>query len=433
MSKPNNLQFIIFYIFTALFIFVDVNANPNTKFIFPFTPRFGKLNLISVPIHISNTTFLVPIDINSNITWLRKNSSLSLPESYMIWLQCKVPDTSIKTIESGNVSFSKTFKLKNFTYVLIKEEDTNCQHNSSLGLARKFDNKAFSLAEKFNKMGVTSSFSLSLINPVEFMGDLRFGNFNDEIADAENQAFSCDLIPNDSKWSCFLRGIFVGEFSNDTIINTDSETNVITYQIDANDKHYREINNSLTIDTLQQFIFVDQSYMNFLLDKLFKHYINIGTCVYQQRSSRNFFGFYCSDEVLITFPSFHFLFKDTLLTLESKYLFKKITTHSYMFTMVYSNILENWTFGTLLLLKYKMIFNSEKEKITFIGDNIFNKAKVKGEFIPKEAKELVVDVVSMGKIYSFSFSMIIVLSLLGLSHLVTALCKQKKYELPIIG
>ena len=432
MSKLNCLKFHIFYVFIILCIFVNVSANPDTKFTFPFTPHFGKLNLISIPIHISKTTFLIPIDINSNITWLRKNSSLSLPESYMIWPQCKMPDTTIKVIETGNVSFSKTFKIENFTYILINEEDTHCQHNSSLGLARKFDNKTFSLAEKFNQMGVSSSFSLSLINPLEFMGDLRFGNFNDEIADAENQAFSCDLVPNDSKWSCLLRGIFVGDFPNDTIISNDRNTSIITYQINANDKHYREINDSLTIDTLQQFIFVDESYMNFLLDKLFKHYINIGTCVYQQRSSRNFFGFYCSDEVLVTFPSFHFLFNETLLTLEPKYLFKKITTHSYMFIMVYSNIQKKWTFGTLLLLKYKMIFNSENEKITFIGNSVFNQAKVQGDFIPKETKELVIDIVPMRKAFTFSFSIIIALSVLGLSHLVTTLCQQKTYELPII-
>ena len=137
MSEPGCLKLNIFYMFIILSIFVKVSPNPDTKFTFPFTPHFGKLNLISIPIHISKTTFLIPIDINSNITWLGKNSSLSLPESYMIWPQCKMPDTTIKVIETGNVSFSKTFKIENFTYILINEEDTHCQHNSSLGLARK--------------------------------------------------------------------------------------------------------------------------------------------------------------------------------------------------------------------------------------------------------------------------------------------------------
>ena len=403
----------------------------STKYSFPFAPHFGKLNLLCVPIHISKTTFQIPIDINSNITWIRKNGTLSLPETYGIHEQCVVPSKAQP--EVGDVSFSKTLKFSDFAYYQIPPDDKDClMYNSTLGLAKHFDNSSFSLAEKFNQMKLTTSFSLSLMDPLDFVGDLRFGNFTDEIEAFPDQVINVDLIKDDPKWSLNLSGVVIGDLTNDT---GDNNTH---YKINATDIRYREINEKIVIDTLQQFILTTEPFMYFLRDKVFKRYINIGICTYERHDNRNFYGFLCSDEILVTFPSVYLIFNNFLVELDSTLLFKKLTTHSYLFSILYCPDNPTWVLGHVVLKDYKIIFNSESGIVSFMGNNKAERISIVGEGKPKEeekkpkTEEEVIRISPLNGSFVFSFGTIIMINLIGVTHLIIGLLKHKTYTLPII-
>lgn len=403
----------------------------NTKYSFPFAPHFGKLNLLCVPIHISKTTFQIPIDINSNITWLRKNDTLSLPSTYQIHSQCKVPSKA--TPEIGDVSFSKTLKFNEFAYYQIPPEDKDClMYNSTLGLAKHFDNSSFSLAEKFNQMNLTTSFSLSIMDPLDFVGDLRFGNFKDEIEAFPDQVINVDIIKDDPRWSLNLSGVVIGDLSNDT---GDNSTH---YKINATDIRYREINEKIVIDTLQQFILTTEPFMLFLKNKVFKRYINIGICTYEKHENRNFYGMLCSDEVLVTFPSVYFIFNNFLVELDPQLLFKKITTHSFLFSILFCPENPTWVLGHVILKDYKLIFNSESGIVSFMGDYKAETISIVGEAKPKEEEkkpktdEDIIRISPLNGAFIFSFGTIIIINLIGVTHLIIGLLKHKTYTLPII-
>ena len=92
----------------------------------------------------------------------------------------------------------------------------------------------------------------------------------------------------------------------------------------------------------------------------------------------------------------------------------------------------------MVLKDYKIIFNSESGIVSFMGNNKAERISIVGEGKPKEeekkpkTEEEVIRISPLNGSFVFSFCTIIMINLIGVTHLIIGLLKHKTYTLPII-
>ena len=308
--------FIIIFLF-KIFSNIDIkNINENSQLKFPLNQNI----YLSASLYLNEKEYNLPIDINSDRTWINSNQN-NINNNNIIIEECNLSDIDKKRKKNIPISFfNKNILLEEIAFEEISNNfENNCiTKNGVIGLSKKSEKKILNLLTQLNKVfSIKKYFSI-------FNNELIIGNFDDELK--QNKYISADLVDSEYKWAFNLQGIYFGE------INYDYKKNEEYFVINVLNNNYKKLNTLIQINSLQKYIIVYYYYFNFIYEQIFKDKCTM-------RKNDNFFGIYCNRNNIDALPEYlSFMINDKLLPVKIESLFIKDTTsEEYLFAVVYSD------------------------------------------------------------------------------------------------
>ena len=198
-----NLIFLIFY-FVLLFNEIFSEDKEEIKQII-LNYNQNNDNLIETIVIINGETYILPIDINSEKTWINKTYNINpKKEKPFIENKCNIKEYIEK--EDKLIFNQGNIKLNSIFYLEIKNNE-NCNYKGILGLRAK--NKKYSIIDSFTdtfKIKKTVSLNKNDNNIIE----MKIGNHLDFIKYNIDKTINCNLL-NEDKLVNYLQGIIIGD------------------------------------------------------------------------------------------------------------------------------------------------------------------------------------------------------------------------------
>ena len=402
-----NLLIIIFLI--KIISNIDIkNINENSQLKFSL-----KQNIyLSSSLYYKEKEYNLPIDINSDRTWINSNQN-TINNNNIIIEECILSDIDKKRKKNIPISFfDKNILLEEIAFEEINnsfDNNNNCiTKNGVIGLSKKSEKKILNLLTQLNKVySIKKYFSI-------FNNELIIGNFDAELN--QKKYISADLVESEYKWAFNLQGIYFGE------INYDYKNTEEYFVINVLNNNYKNLNTLIQISSLQKYIIVYYYYFNFLYEQIFKD-----KCT--TRKSENFFGIYCNKNSIDKLPEYlNLMINNKLLPIKIESLFiKDGSSDEYLFAVVYSD--EVWSMGCVVGNFFyneagnKVIFDAENNQVHFLSDKIIENTKVIDDYSIDE-KQIILNNYSFSK-YDFVLCVILFLNFFGIFILLGSLYKEK--------
>ena len=362
-------------------------------------------NLIETIVTINSESYILPIDINSDKTWINKTYNFNpKKEKPFIENKCNIKEYIEK--EDKLIFNQGNIKLNSIFYLEIKINE-NCNYKGILGL-RANKNRKYSIIDSFtDTFKITKTFSLNKIDKNKI--EMKIGNHLDFIKTNLDKTINCNLL-NEDKLVTYLQGIIIGD------LDISKKQNKIFY-IGSSDEKLNIINEKIYFESLQKFIFGNNKFIKFLKDNTFYYYIKNGICEYEKKT--NFYGFFCNKKILYNFPKISFIVNDFLITFNPNNLFEQIKDNNYLFIIINNenNNNKDWSFGHILLNKFNNII-FDNEKIYLIGKDNIEKIRIIEPFDPYYESKSNFE-------YLITFCIFICMNLTGIIILLISLFKQK--------
>lgn len=316
-----------------------------------FTKNLIFENLLEINLFLSEKNFFIPIDINYDFFSLNENfNKISFSYEKFVISKCK---KNFSKIQTKNLKINNLI-INNFSFFSFNNNNNNfeCNFQGFVGFSKNKNQTNFlhQISKKTNEKKI---FSLKLIS--EILGEIKIGNHENEILTNKNKIISIDS--NDKKWAGNLQGIFFGE-----ILNNNSNV----FFIDANEKNYFQINENFIIETIQNLIISNKKIFNVIKEKLFKNYIKKKQCKIKEKN--NFKGIFCNKKIIEN-KNFiiNLIINNSIIKLNKNFLFEKHSNSEFLFIIVESKLIKNFTLGNKILDLFNIIFDQENNKIHFIS------------------------------------------------------------------
>lgn len=382
---------------------------------YPLVINSSNPNVLYLPVTLDKISITMPIDVSSDLIWIKKasdDSSTFKDFNYFVSEPCKIEGEEKEgVIKLGNVNF------ENMPFLEVPSAVPS-RLKSTLGLAKKFGDKKFSILSGFRKRGIEEEFSIELQVDEDYTESyfLIIGNHNEETSYNSKKIIDCDLVDIGTKWACNLNGIVIGDLKEE-----EKSENGKVYYLEAKSKNYRKIDEPFVFETIQKYFIMPKSYVEFFKKKIFNALGN--SCKFIEDKERNLNGFFCKSSALENFPKVNFIINNYVLTLEKEQLFEEVGEDQFLFTIVQSDLITRWTFGNLIIKKYKIIFDSSFGKLRFLNfHQETEKIRIIGDYHPAEDTNF-----SEVTSYEISFGIILCSSIIGIVLLLISLFKQKVF------
>ena len=220
----------------------------------------------------------------------------------------------------------------------------------SLPFAYKFNDESFSLTHQLYKKKLISRLSFSLVNMNTTQKSLVFGK---PPIDTKKESANLNVKSQYNTWGSDLSYIFIDRVS------------YLSKNTYYKNKYYS------FFDTGIAGMLVPTDFYNFLMENVFKKYIETKQCgniVFSER-----FYFVCDNDVVDKIPDLIFVFEDKGLRIKSKYLFSKMGQNSD-FRISENTVMENtFILGTSFISEFDTIFDYESNKISFFSNTQIEK------------------------------------------------------------
>ena len=260
-----NLMFLIFY-FLLLFNEIFSEDKEEIKQII-LNYNQNNDNLIETIVIINGETYILPIDINSEKTWINKTYNINpKKEKPFIENKCNIKEYIEK--EDKLIFNQGNIKLNSIIYLEIKKNE-NCNYKGILGL-RANKNRKYSIIDSFtDTFKIKKAFSLNKKD--NNIIEMKIGNHLDFIKYNIDKTINCNLL-NDDKIVTYLQSIIIGDLDI-----SKKQKNI--FYIDSTDKKLNIINEKIYFESIQKFIFGNNKFIKFLKDNTFYYSIKNGICI----------------------------------------------------------------------------------------------------------------------------------------------------------
>ena len=405
-------------IYNVHLIPVPTDDEPELQYVIPITSSPLNPNLLTAEVKLDGFKLAIIIDISSDLVWVRKTSddtSVILKQGKFVTEKCTPTGERI----SGDITFlDNNVQLQNISYFELTSQDKPCAYKSTLGLARKFNKNYFSIFELIKKKGISPEFSIRFnsYSPNNFNGELKFGSHETELFDISINRIECDLLDLGTRWAVVLQGLVFGSLEEG-----EQSQNGKVFYVEAKSPNFKKVDAPLVIDTLQKYVIAPKNFIKYFKDKIFKSYLDKGICTFRENIDE-INAFYCSVEVVGSFPQIHFILNNFVLHLP--FLFEKTDdgTDQYMFIIIEYPKISKWTFGNYIYYAYTLYFNDRGKTLNFLSKGDVDKVRIIGDYNEKEEE-------SENKItsYEIGFGIIFFINIAGITLLLVSLFKQKVY------
>ena len=418
MNSYINLLMLMFLITLSLSLPVEHDEeDENDLFSIKISNTPIYTNFIMIDTKVDDYNIKMPIDISADSIWLKKTSDDTSVEELNKYITKMCKPTLPNKPKKGTLILSDcNLQLDDAPYIELNSSDFICGYRSTFGLAKKFQNADYSILRIIRRSGVRNTFSIRLKKTVpyykELEGELRIGNHENELNDNTGNRIECDLIDLGTRWATMIQAMIYGDISTE-----EQSSKGKVYYIESKSKQFKKVDAPMSIETLQKYFIAPKLYFKYFTDKIFNTYIKEGTC--SVRENKEMSAFYCSDKVFETFPKIHFVINNYLLTFEGKDLFE-LVDNEYMFIIVQSTSISQWTFGNILFTKFAVVFSEDVKTLNFISENNVEKIRIIGNYDPKDETEGVTR-------YEISFGVIFIINIIGIVMLLISLFRQKVF------
>ena len=409
-------MFIKKILITILIIFFSKEENFSIK----FQKNMIYQNLLEINIKLNDKNFFVAIDLSSDIFWINNNfSQISYPNyENIIISQCE--KINFSSIQEQNLKFNNDLIINNFSFVSFNNNNNNkeCNFQGFIGMSHKILNKKINFLEQISqKKSVKKIFSLRFIS--DLIGEIKIGEHENDLLENKNKIVSFDAIDFDKKWAGNLQGIFFGK------INNLKNDNFNVFYIENNNNNFFQINENFAFESIQNLIISNKNFFdNFIKEKIFRKFIKKKQCKIIEKN--NFKGILCNKKIVDNLKNEEFIINliinNSILKLNKNFLFEKYSNSEFLFIIVQSKIIKNWTIGNKILTLFTIIFDQEKDKIFLISKdkNSIERIRIIGEYNSNLDKDY-------SKLIYFEFSLLIILisNIFGIIFLLITQFRQK--------
>lgn len=180
--------------------------------------------------------------------------------------------------------------------------------------------------------------------------DLYLGGFPTTMI-SSMKVFVCPVNLSYSSWGCTLNKVIVDS-------NNDNEIGVYINR----DKSY--------FQSRRNQIYTPISFWNEFKAKYLDDYVKKNIC-----ENKYVYYFYCDNNIVDIFPKISFVFESTIITIDNKYLFRKIGNKKELLIFPNENNSCEWELGVGFMMAFPMEFNYETSSISFYSNNTFKSEK----------------------------------------------------------
>ena len=322
----------------------------------PINSKFGHY-YISLSLDKQHAQLELPINLCSQYPIISSNSFKISPNAQSSqlkfpYLNSKV-DLETVYLNKDNVNISPKVNLKSYPYYYLKYYTNNFNTNlESLPFAYKFNDESFSLTHQLYKKKLISRLSFSLVNMNTAQKSLVFGK-PPSIIDTKKESANLNVKSQYNTWGSDLSYIFIDRVS------------YLSKNTYYKNKYYS------FFDTGISGMLVPTDFYNFLMENVFKKYIETKQCGNVLFSEQ--FYFVCDNDVVDKIPDLIFVFENKGLRIKSKYLFSKMGQNSD-FLISKNTVMENtFILGTSFISEFDTIFDYENNKISFFSNTQIEK------------------------------------------------------------
>lgn len=223
----------------------------------------------------------------------------------------------------------------------------------SISLANKHKDLNFSLVHNLYNNKLIDKLQFGMINTGYKQGMLYLGGFpNNTIFNKNN--FTCKINNSYSSWAFNINKVIVG--------NDQYDNDQIAY-LQGNDRR----------------ILVPSKFFNFLKEKIFDSYVKNETCKFREILRYHFYE--CKYEHTNYFPNISYTIDNFTFQIDYHLLYRVIEYDNNTFRqfLIEENVFEpdKWAFGIPFFTKFPVLFDYEKETLTFYYDDVSSFGKWK--------------------------------------------------------
>ena len=341
-------KFYFLLVLTSLF-----SLSLNQSITIPLSSKYGSY-YVSLSLDNQKSSIELPINLCSQYPIISSNSIQIQPGTKSSklrfpYLNSKV-DLDTVYLNKDNVNILPNINLKSYPFYYLKHYTSLYNTNlESLPFAYKFNDESFSLTHQLYKKKLISQLSFSLVNTKNNQKSLVFG----KPPSLSKESAQLNVKSQYNTWGSDLSYIFINRVSY-LSKNTYYKNNYYSF-----------------FDTGIAGMLVPTDFYNFLMENVFKKYIETKQCgniVFSER-----FYFVCDNDVIDKIPDLIFVFEDKGLRIKSKYLFSKMGQNSD-FRISENTVMENtFILGTSFISEFDTIFDYESNKISFFSNTQIEK------------------------------------------------------------
>lgn len=293
----------------------------------------------------------VLLDISSQYTYLHLTMGIfSISQSVeVIHPICSLTlnnTTSIKSIEISDILYigdNSDLTLNDIIFYLIESEKDNNYSFEKVGLAFKLEHNSF-ISQLKNK-GLILSLAFSFVNLTSNQAMLYLGGIPPNITKSKYHS-ECKVKKESIEWSCSLNSVII----NQTIFHI---------------KAYAYFSSVILA------IYTPEKFLNELYDIYFKPAFKQKQCYLNLKTDQKY-TIACEKDYINNIPNITFLIDNYLYSFISNQLFD-CNYFLCNFLLVPNPDAEQWVFGFTFLRHFDVLFDHDRESITFYSDNLIEK------------------------------------------------------------
>ena len=317
-------------------------------------------NTLNIQLLLNKQFVSIPIDISSDKIWYQPTY---LYNTNNIYLNKTVPPLSELSLIQGTLDISLHIGFTDVIFFLYNNTINPTEYKTSgFGLSRKYENKEHSFIEKLNEQKLKRMFSLGIDKNDLSKGYLKIGDSYRHTRQKNHRTISAKLVDFNKLWAIHIESVFI---SNNNLT------------VDTIQQSFRIINETTVLDSVEEFIIVNDNFIQYLYNELFKSYIQNKQCILNKEGKYNIKKYFCKETSLQDFPNIYFIINNKHLVLNASNLFIKqedSNEYNMMFVFMNNNLKLNTNqqiiFGNIILnFLDEIVFDYDSEKILLILPN----------------------------------------------------------------
>lgn len=315
------------------------------------------LNLLTIEVKINKRKIIMPIDISSDLIWLMTNSQddSSITEQSLFNEQCIISSDILNDAQESSIEFGNIIYIKSIKYIDISSSSIQCNYRSTLGLARLFADKSFSIFDTLKNSNYRY-FSISMNTSAKGIFSISKYNF----FPSTKQTIQFRAIESGKKWGGIVEGVIIGDLSKEM----RSREGAIIYDSNYNTGNYLAVNSKFHFETLHRFIMVTKEIFGFIENKLF----NRKQC--ENKIINQLSVYFCNQNIISKFDDINFVIQENVFTFNSKNLFEMNKNSEEAMFLIATHIqYSHISFGHAFLSRYSIGFDMDNLFISIKSNN----------------------------------------------------------------